>query len=291
MRDGQTHPTQVPLGHAVLARVLLPRRPTVVRDVETAPFATRLEEPRPAPVLPHGGKELVWVRRIHHEVGRTGALVREQHAFPGVPAVGRLEDTALVAVAPGGSHHAEVCDVGVRGIEDYAVNAFRALESQVGPRLPAVHRLVHAVAHAGAVPRVTLAGAHPHDVGVRLIDRDGADRSRPLIVEDRLPRDTAVHRFPQATRGCTHIDDVGIAHHRVHGRHASAHTGGPDTARLHGRKPCGVHLRLGDRVRGHGYRDAEQKRSHDVPPGNYRDGRRRSKSIKDGRRRPPVADF
>ncbi len=157
----------------------------VIGDVQPGARAAGAEEPRPAPVLPHRGEQLVRVRRIDDEVGGAGALVDVEHPLPGLAAVGGLEDAALGVLAPEPAHRGYPGDVRIGGVEDDAVDALGLLETQVLPGVATVERPVDAVADDGAVARVALARAHPDDVGVGLEDRDGrrskppADRRRP----------------------------------------------------------------------------------------------------------------
>ena len=103
------------------------------------------------------------------------------------------------------------------------------------PRLAAVGRLVDAGAPRRAAHVVRLAGADPHDVGVRRRDGDGADGSGADRVEDRRPRDAGVGRLPHAARrggGVDHAADaaarrLGVVGDRDVGD-AAAHDGRSD---------------------------------------------------------------
>ena len=232
--DGESHATELALGHPVVVGKSSPVLAAVIGHVEAAPFATRLEEPRPAPVFPHGGKQFARIRRIHDEVGGPGARVHEQHSLPVSAAVGRLEHAPLLPIAPGGAQGGDVCHVRIGRVEYDAMDALRFLQAEVHPRVTAVHGLVDAPPHAGAVARIPLARAHPHQIGVGLIDGDGPDRRRCLVVEDRAPGEPPVDGFPHPAGCRSHVDGVGIGDHRVDGGDPSTHAGRANVTRLHG---------------------------------------------------------
>src|SRR5262249_30367936 len=97
-RDRHADASERTLGHAVA----LDRRPgeaTVGRAVQARAGAAAGEAPRLAPHLPEGCEQLVRILRIEHHVDATAVAVAEQHALPGLAAVGGTEDAALVARA------------------------------------------------------------------------------------------------------------------------------------------------------------------------------------------------
>ena len=75
------------------------------------------------------------------------------------------------------------------------------LQPDVRPGLAGVGGLVDAVAPAHALAVRALTGADPDDVGVRLEDRDVADRVHRLALEHRLPGDAVVARAEDAAGG------------------------------------------------------------------------------------------
>src|SRR5439155_6227724 len=78
------------------------------------------------------------------------------------------------------------------------------IQSDVGPALAAIDRLVDAVADRHAVADPAFAGAGPDDLRVRGIDRDGADGLDTLLIEDRPECRSAVDRFPHASARRSH---------------------------------------------------------------------------------------
>src|SRR5262249_54578448 len=94
-RDRHAGPSPQSLGQA-LAVEALPGVPTVGALPEPAAGAAALQAPRGAPRLPGRGVEHTWILGIHAQVHRAGAVVHEQHAFPGGATVPRAEHAALV---------------------------------------------------------------------------------------------------------------------------------------------------------------------------------------------------
>ena len=87
---------------------------------------------------------------------------------------------------------------------------------------PGVGRTVDPVAFPDVAADVGLARADPDDVGVGRRHRDRADRRYRLLVEDRLPLQAAVDRFPHAA-GCGRSPvDARVAGNAGHARHAAS---------------------------------------------------------------------
>src|SRR6185312_5898881 len=76
------------------------------------------------------------------------------------------------------------------------------------PRLAAVGGLVDAVAGREIGTLKSLAAADVDDVGIRRRNRDGADRARRLVVEDRRPRASEVVRLPDTAVDRADVEDV-----------------------------------------------------------------------------------
>ena len=231
--DAEADAAQLSLRKAVGGAEPSPSLPTVVREVESASLAPRLEEPWRAAELPHPGKQLLRILGVHDQIADPRALVHEEHALPRPPTVRRLVYAPLLAVAPRRPHHAHISDTGVRRVEHDPVNALGLFEPQERPRLSPVERSIDAGAHTGAVPRVSFARAHPDDVGMRLAHRDGPDARDSLVVEDGPPGLSSVDRLPQSTRCGSYVDDVGIGHESVDRRDPSAHARWSDVSGRH----------------------------------------------------------
>src|ERR1051326_3377324 len=72
------------------------------------------------------------------------------------------------------------------------------LEAEVLPALAAIFGAIDAIAPGHAALAVTLAGAHPDDIGIMRIEYDSADGVRAFVVKHRLPSDAIVQGLPQA---------------------------------------------------------------------------------------------
>src|SRR5206468_8629874 len=73
---------------------------------------------------------------------------------------------------------------------------------------------------------------HPNDVRVRRCERDGADRRRRLVLEDRFPRIAPVDRLPYAARRRTEVLQVAISRNADHGGHTTTGHRGAEVSEL-----------------------------------------------------------
>jgi hypothetical protein len=145
-RHGELDPPELPLGQAVVLRPPLPGASAVLRNIEPGAGAAGLEDPRPAPVLPHRGVELAGIPGIDREIRRARLRVHIKNLRPRLAAVLRLENSALGALGvrrPQGGHPGHVR---IRGMEKDAGDAAGAIQSQMAPRPAAVERAVDAIA-------------------------------------------------------------------------------------------------------------------------------------------------
>ena len=155
------------------------------------------EGPRGPPPGVEGGVHDVRVRRIEDDVDASVVLVDLQDRLPGLAAVNRPIEPALLVRVPQVAHDRGVYDVGVLRMDGQAGDVARVVQAQVGEALAGVGRLVDPVSPAGRVAPVPLAAADVDDDRVRGRDRDTADRQGRLIVEDRLEGRAAVLRLEQ----------------------------------------------------------------------------------------------
>ena len=82
-----------------------------------------------------------------------------------------------------------------------AADRLGRLQAHVRERLAAVRGFVDAVAPGDAVADAFLARSDPDDMGVVLEEGHVADRSRAVLVEDRLPGRPGVDRLEDAAGG------------------------------------------------------------------------------------------
>ena len=163
-----------------------------------------------------------WIQRGEQDarcVGRrdhrwaAGGVVDEQHLRPRPAAVGGTEDTALLARRPI-ADRADDDLVGIGGADDDRSDVVRVAQADVGPRLPAVGRLVHAVAAR------LFAGAGVDDLRIRRRDGERADGRHAGPIEDRRPRLPGVRALPDAAARRAEV--VGVRVRRVDGPRGDA---------------------------------------------------------------------
>ena len=216
---------------------LVPGLSGVGRLVDAAARASQVERPGQALLVVRGGIEDLRVLRIHDEVGRAdhpAVGLDLERLGPGLAAVDRLVDAALVVRGIEVAQRRHVDDVGVHRVDDDAADVMGVFEAHVGPRLARVDRLVDPVAPVGAARGGVLARADPDDLRIGVGHRDIADRDDGLIVEDRRPADAVVHRLPEAARTGRRVDRVRLLRRHREVDEAAALARRADRAELEG---------------------------------------------------------
>src|SRR5207244_3218624 len=198
-------------GRQTVARQLRPETLTVDALPQRAAGAAAVEAAAaPAPLITRCINN-VGIRRIERDVGEAGVFVDVFDLAPRPPAVGRLVDAAIRTGAEEVTGRGHVDRFGILRVDHDARDRLRLPQADVRERLAAVGRLVDAVAERGRLAIVGFAGPDVHDVGVRWMDRDVADRRGAVGLEHRLEGDAVVLRLENAADGVTNIDNAAIA--------------------------------------------------------------------------------
>ncbi len=188
----------------------------VGRLVEAAPrphVGSEVGEPGVVADLPGRGEDRVRRGRIGGEVHGAGILVHEQHLLPALAAVRAAEDAALRAGSEempldGREHH-----VGVPGIDPQPADVLALGEPARLPGLAAVGGAVDAVAGGDVPPGGDLAGRHVEHSWVAGSHRQGADRARLLMLEERIPRAPGVGGLPHPAVGRAEVERLRLPRH------------------------------------------------------------------------------
>src|SRR6185437_12163176 len=118
--------------------------------------------------------------------------------------------------------------VGIHRVNDDSVDVPRILQAHSFPCLARIEAFEDAFADVHGVPWVSFPGADPHNIGVGLLNGDGAYILCGLVIEDGCPGIAAVLRFPDTTRCGAEINDVGIRQVDIDGGDAATHAGWAD---------------------------------------------------------------
>src|SRR5262249_11241988 len=147
--------------------------------------------PRLAPGLPQSGEEDARVGRVEADIRSARVAVLAQYLLPGLAAVGGAIDPALAVGTEGVAEDRREGDVRVGRVDGHGAD-LALLLPDVLPGLTGIGGFVDAVARRHVAADVGLATADVDHVRVGRGDGDGADGGDRLVVEDRLPGDTAV---------------------------------------------------------------------------------------------------
>ncbi len=121
--------------------------------------------------------------------------------------------------------------IAVLRIDEDFCDVLGIVQPDRGPVLAAVSGFVNAISDRDAVSHPRLARSHPNNLGIGMINRDGANRLHRLAVKYRLEGGPPVDRLPDTSAGgADEYTQAAIFSHSVHGGDAAADGGGADVA-------------------------------------------------------------
>src|SRR6185437_718839 len=144
----------------------IPALSTVGRLPKAASGPTSVVATSAATPLITCGVERIAIRRVHDDVCESCIVIDEFDPVPRAAAVHGFVNTAIWIRSEEVSIRGNVYDVRVLWIDDDARYCLRPFETDVGPRLAAVRRLVNAVAKRGGISVIGFARSSINDVGI-----------------------------------------------------------------------------------------------------------------------------
>ena len=240
--DGQADLAHVLGRQSVLE--LAPGRSAVDRLVDAGLRSRVHQRGHRAVALVRRGVEHVGVARIEQDVGDPGPGSGGQHGLPGHAVVGRAEEPTLAALGPERALGCDEDHSAPARVDQDARDVLGLLEAELLEALAAVAAPVHAVAVPDVPTTDVLTRTDPEDVGVAGVERQAADRVRPLPVEDRLPGRAGVGRLPHTARARRDVPGVRSLRIDDDVRDATRHQCGTDAAELQTAEELGVEARL-----------------------------------------------
>src|SRR5664279_2536748 len=151
-----------------MAGQLCPGGSAVARAIQSSarPLQRGIGAPRRTVRVPRAGKQNIRSTCRDGEVGDANGGPFVEHVSPGVSAVDRLVNPALVVGAIGVPQHSDVDSVRVVRIDDDATDLAGIMQADIFPGRAAVQRLVYSVARGEIGAYVRLAGARIHDIRI-----------------------------------------------------------------------------------------------------------------------------
>ncbi len=212
---------------------LLPRRPTVggLEDatpcrIERATFNEGLL------LLPQRGVDRVGMARVDADVVGAGVFVLVEHLLEVLAAVGRAKDSAFGIRTVRMAERGDEEPVGVRGVHVDHGDHLAVAKTEVHPGLASISGFVDTVTHGEIRSDDAGARADVDDVRVGGGDRDRADRTGWLVVEQRYPSRTVISRAPHAAVIEPDVEEIGLAGYAGQ-RPGAPRAGGPDLPPVH----------------------------------------------------------
>ncbi len=171
--------------------------------------------------------------RIEDDIDRAGVLVFAQDFRPGLAAIGRAKNSALVVRSKGVAERGDENDVRILRMNDERADMAAVFQADIAPVPAAIDGLINAVAVGDIAAQRRLARAGIDRVVIARRDRERTDRgSGMLLVEHRLPVGAAVGRFPDAAGDRAEIISVRLTRDAFD-RDRAAAAKGSDLAPLH----------------------------------------------------------
>src|SRR5262249_12467058 len=130
---------------------------------------------------------------------RAGVVVAVENLLPAFAAVLGAEDAAFLVRSVRMPERRDVHEIGFGGMDTDARDGRRVMEAHVQPRLSRVGRAVHAVSLHDVAPKLGLATADVHHIGIGGSDGNRADRRAfDLAVGDGPPVESAIDGLPES---------------------------------------------------------------------------------------------
>ena len=200
----------------------VPVRAAVIAFVDAGPgpgLRPEVVEPGMHPHLPQGGVDDGWMRGIRRQVHGAGRVIHRERVLPVLSPVGGEIDAPLGVgtkhVPQGPDQH----PIGIAGIDEDSPDMPRGGEPDLGPRLAAVRRAVHAFPCHDVVACVHLAGAGVKNRGIGWGDGEGADCCGRFVLQLWVPGAAGVRGLPDPTSRAAEVERVrGSGDPRGHGR-------------------------------------------------------------------------
>ncbi len=189
----------------------LPRRPAVGRFEDAA--ARHLERgadfPRRLPRRPQRRIDRRRIVRIDCNRKAADVVVLEEHPLERRAAIERAIDAAFGVRSVRVAQHGNEKSLRIIRIDGHPGDLLPVAQTEMRPRLPAVDRLIDAVADGeiGALQSLAAAGINNSRIARRY--RKRTDRTRRLPIEDRHPRASGIFSPPNSTVDGGYIKQIG----------------------------------------------------------------------------------
>ena len=145
---------------------------------------------------------------IDFDVVGAGVLVLVEHLFKSLAAVGGTENAALRVRTVGMAEHRDKKAIGIARIDGDLRNLLAFAEAEMRPGPACVVGFINAVADRKIGALEAFAAADVDDVCIRRSDRDGADGTTGLIIEDGLPGSAEVGGLPHAAIDHANVKEI-----------------------------------------------------------------------------------
>src|SRR5580700_6250939 len=107
-------------------------------------------------------------------------------------------------------------------MDDYCADVACVFEADVCPNLSSISRFVNAIPKRDVAADASFARTGVDYVGIGVGHGDSADRGGGLLIEQRIPRDAAIRRFPDTAADRAEIIGVRLAGNTGDGDNAAA---------------------------------------------------------------------
>ena len=146
--------------------------------------------------------------RIEDDIDPAGIFIFREDFRPSFTAVARPENSAFGVWAESVTKCRHDYDVGIIGMDDEGADLTGVTQPGIFPVFSCIDRFVNAGAVSGITANGGFTSADVNGVVIGRRDRERANGRNVLLIKERRPIRSAIHRFPDPARNCAEVPGI-----------------------------------------------------------------------------------
>ena len=182
-------------------------------QARTRAAGRRIDIPGRAPRLPHRGVDHLRITGLERQINRAGGIALTKHALPMRATIARTKHAAFgirpVRMAKR-SHEYGIC---IMRIDDNLADLLAVGQTNFRPGFSGIAGTIHAITLSDVGAHVGLTAADVNYFRIGRCNRQRANRTDRLLVENRLPGAASIECFPDAAIDGAEIEMLRLPGH------------------------------------------------------------------------------